>query len=246
VKILRADDRGSTRIGWLESFHSFSFGEYHDPRRMGFRTLRVLNDDIIAPGAGFGMHPHRDMEILTWLLSGELAHRDSLGHGATLRPGMAQRMTAGRGIRHSESNPSSTTPVHLLQVWILPRERGLSPTYEDRLFPEEGRRGRWQTIASPDGVDGSLVIAQQAWMRVADLDLGDSLELSIPNGTGVWLQVARGAVRVGDEDLASGDALAMDSEEFLPGAKSHAPPSDERRLPLTAREASQVLAFTLV
>lgn len=231
--VLRGSDRGATRLDWLTSFHAFSFGEYHDPGRMGFRTLRVLNDDVIAPGAGFGMHPHREMEILTWVLSGELAHRDSLGNGATLRPGMAQRMTAGRGLLHSEMNPSSTNPVHLLQVWIVPGQRGLAPTYEDRAFPDEGRRNRWQLLASPDGEAGSLVIAQQAWMRVADLEPGAELSLDVPPGMGVWLQMARGAVLAGGRDIAAGDAMAIDQA-----------PS-EIGMTLVARDPSQVLAFTL-
>jgi quercetin 2,3-dioxygenase len=202
---------------------------------MGFRTLRVLNDDIVAPGTGFGMHPHREMEILTWVLSGELAHRDSLGNGATLRPGMVQRMTAGRGLAHSEKNPSLTDPVHLLQIWIVPSTRGLTPTYEDRAFAAEGRRNRWQLLASPDGADGSLVIAQRAWMRVADLEPGSESALPVPPGAGVWLQVARGSLHADDLDLAAGDALAIDSKGGEFGD-----------LKIVAREPSQVLAFTLM
>src|SRR5262245_32286979 len=164
--------RGQTELGWLDSRHSFSFGDYFDPDNMGFRSLRVINDDQVAPGQGFGMHPHRDMEIVTYVLSGALEHRDSLGTGEVIRPGEVQRMTAGTGIRHSEFNPSPTEPVHLLQIWLLPERRGLEPSYEQKAFPESERRNRWRLVASPDGRDGSVTIRQDAAMSVTTLDPG--------------------------------------------------------------------------
>src|SRR5438270_934200 len=160
MTIRRAEARGRTKIGWLDSRHSFSFGDYYDPEHMGFRALRVINDDRVRGGAGFGMHPHRDMEIVTYLLEGSLEHRDSLGTGSVIRPGEVQRMTAGTGILHSEYNPSADEPVHLLQIWLLPERKGLTPGYDQRTFPEEDRRGRLQLLAAHDGRDGAVTIHQ--------------------------------------------------------------------------------------
>ncbi|MFL5339006.1 MAG: pirin family protein, partial [Gemmataceae bacterium] len=172
LQVLRGPDRGQTRLDWLDSRHSFSFGDYYDPAHMGFRALRVINEDWVAPGQGFGTHPHRDMEIVTYVLEGELKHRDSMGHGETLRPGEFQHMTAGTGIRHSEFNPSPSTPVHLYQIWLMPRERGLTPGYSQKAFAAEERHGKFRVVASPDGRDGSLTIQQDARILLATLDAG--------------------------------------------------------------------------
>src|SRR5262245_55191646 len=162
LKIRKSSERGHFDHGWLDTYHTFSFGDYYDPSQMGFRTLRVINEDRVQPSRGFGMHGHRDMEIVTCVLSGALEHRDSLGHGEVLKPGELQRMSAGTGIRHSEFNPSPTEPVHLYQIWIEPREKGLPPGYEQRAFDAAARQGTWQLVASPDGADGSLTIQQAA------------------------------------------------------------------------------------
>src|SRR5919199_2665695 len=172
MTIRPAGARGRTALRWLDSRHTFSFNDYYDPRHMGFRSLRVINDDRVAPAAGFGAHPHRDMEIITYVLSGALEHRDSLGSGEVLRPGEVQRMTAGTGIRHSEFNPSPTEPVHLYQIWLLPEREGLEPSYEQRAFPEPERRNRLRLVASPDGSEGSLAIRQDARLYLASLDGG--------------------------------------------------------------------------
>lgn len=165
ISIRHSADRGHADHGWLESWHTFSFAEYRDRRFMRFRSLRVINEDVIQPGQGFGTHPHEDMEILTWVLSGSLQHKDSLGNGSVIRPGEAQRMSAGTGVTHSEFNPSESEPVHLLQIWILPREKGLAPGYEQLAFPEEARRGKLALIASPDGAEGSVTLEQDARVR---------------------------------------------------------------------------------
>src|SRR3954468_4378211 len=160
--IRKSADRGHFDHGWLDTYHTFSFADYYDPANMGFRSLRVMNEDRVAPGGGFGMHGHRDMEIVTCVLSGALEHKDSLGHGEVLRPGEFQHRTAGRGIRHSEFNPSASEPVHLYQIWLLPERAGLTPSYEQKAFAESEKRDRWRLVASPDGGDGSLTIRQDA------------------------------------------------------------------------------------
>src|SRR5436190_17208179 len=165
--IRKSSDRGHFNHGWLDTYHTFSFGDYYDPAQMGFRSLRVMNEDRVAPGGGFGMHGHRDMEIVTLVLSGALEHKDSLGHGEALRPGELQHMTAGRGIRHSEFNPSATESVHLYQIWLLPRVAGLPPSYSQKAFDPAQRNGQWQLVASPDGADGSLRIEQEARIYLA-------------------------------------------------------------------------------
>jgi quercetin 2,3-dioxygenase len=204
----RADDRGHAEHGWLLSHHTFSFADYRDDRFMGFRSLRVINEDVVQPGLGFGTHPHRDMEILTWVLEGELAHRDSMGTGATIRPGEIQRMTAGTGVAHSEMNPSPDRPVHLLQIWIVPERRGLAPGYEQRHFPEDARRGRLATLAARDGRDGAVTIHQDATLSTALLAPGESVAHELRPGRGAWLQVARGSVTVHAEPASGSEPLS--------------------------------------
>src|SRR3954454_20676746 len=194
IQIRRGEERGHFDHGWLDKFHSFSFSDYYDPRQMGFRSLRVINEDRVAPGRGFGMHPHRDMEIVTYVLSGSLAHRDSLGTGSVLRAGELQRMTAGTGIRHSEFNDSTTEPVHLYQIWLLPERRGLEPGYEQRGFADEEFRGGFRVVVSPDGRDGSLTIRQDATLHLARLDAGEAASYVLRPGRHAWVQVLRGGV----------------------------------------------------
>src|SRR6478672_6188502 len=178
-QVRRANDRGTTEIGWLHSRHSFSFGRYYDPRNMGYRSLRVINDDVVEPGTGFGEHGHDNMEIITWVLKGELRHRDSTGTDGVIRPGEVQTMTAGRGIRHSEMNPSASEAVHLLQIWIEPSAYSLTPSYAQKAFSEEGRANQWQLLVSPGAHDESLQIHQDAKLNVAELDTGKKIELEL-------------------------------------------------------------------
>ncbi len=204
-----AAERGYAHHGWLESWHTFSFADYVDPVHVHFSVLRVINDDRIAPEAGFGTHPHRDMEIITCLLSGALEHRDSMGNGSVIRAGDVQRMTAGTGITHSEFNPSSDEPTHLLQIWILPERKNLVPEYEQKAFPREQRRGRWCTVASPDGRDGSLTIHQDVTLALTALEAGETLLLQLAPGRCAWIQVAEGEVEVDGMVLATGDGLKV-------------------------------------
>jgi len=215
MTLRRSTDRGHFDHGWLDTYHTFSFGDYHDPRHMGFRTLRVINEDRVAPGAGFGMHGHRDMEIITCILAGQLEHKDSLGTGSVIRPDDLQRMTAGTGIMHSEFNPSSTEPVHLLQIWLLPRERGLPPSYEERAFPAKGRSGRWQMVASEDGRDASLKVNQDVRLSRAKLAPSQAVEYPFAPDRHGWLQVAEGRVTAAGEILSAGDGLALVGETSL-------------------------------
>lgn len=210
-----AAERGHADHGWLKTFHTFSFAEYHDPRHLGFRTLRVINDDVIAPGQGFGTHGHRDMEILTYVLDGALEHRDSLGTGSVLRPGDVQRMSAGAGVTHSEFNASATEPLRLLQIWILPAERGLTPGYEEKHFSRDEKRNRLRLIASPDAADGSLAIHQDVKVHAALLEKGAVLVLPILPGRHLWLQVASGRLTAGGVALEQGDGLAVSEESEL-------------------------------
>lgn len=230
ITIRRSDDRGAADHGWLKARHSFSFGEYYDPAHMGFRALRVINEDRIAPGGGFPTHPHRDMEIVTYILSGALEHRDSLGNGEVIRAGEVQRMSAGTGIRHSEFNASDSEPVHLLQIWLLPERAGIAPGYEQKAL--ETRRGDWIEVATPRGAGEALTIHQDAGLYAARLDVGDGLSRDIPAGRHAWVQVARGAVSVNGQALAQGDAAAL---------------SDETTLSLSADrgEPAEVLVFDL-
>lgn len=210
-----ASERGHVNHGWLDARHSFSFATYHDPGHMGFRTLRVLNDDRIAAGAGFGTHGHRDMEIITWVLDGSLRHQDSMGNGSVLRPGVAQRMSAGAGIRHSESNGSETEGLRLLQVWILPERPGIEPGWEEKEFPLDERSGRLRLLASPDAADGSLTIHQDARVYVANLEGDDAVTHELAPGRGAWVQVARGSLTLNGMQLDEGDGAAVEDEEAL-------------------------------
>jgi quercetin 2,3-dioxygenase len=217
----KSSDRGHFNHGWLDTYHTFSFGDYYDPTHMGFRSLRVINEDRIAPGGGFGMHGHRDMEIVTCVLSGALEHKDSLGNGGVLRPGEFQHMTAGRGIRHSEFNPSPDEPTHLYQIWLLPRDPGLPPSYSQTAFDATGRTNRWQLVASPDGADGSLKIQQDAQIYLSTLSEGQEQTFDLANGRHAWLQILRGSVDTNGTLLSAGDALAASSEaQLLLHAKS--------------------------
>ncbi|WP_435006577.1 pirin family protein [Tundrisphaera lichenicola] len=210
IRVLRSGDRGHFDHGWLDTYHTFSFGDYYNPRRMSYRSLRVMNEDRFGPGTGFGMHSHHDMEILTYVLSGTLEHRDSLGNGGPILPGELQRMTAGTGIAHSERNGSSTEPVHLYQIWLLPARKGLTPGYEQKAFEESGRQGQWQVVASVDGRDGSLTIHQDASLYLAKLEPSDRIGHEVAPGRQAWLQVLRGQVEVGGETLQSGDGAEID------------------------------------
>jgi redox-sensitive bicupin YhaK (pirin superfamily) len=226
--------RGRFDFGWLDTRHTFSFGEYHDPDHMGFRSLRVLNEDRVQPGQGFGTHGHRDMEIVTYVLSGALEHKDSTGTHGIIRPGDAQRMSAGTGIRHSEFNASKSDPVHFLQIWILPAERGIPPGYEQKNAPaagtpgtagSRGGSGAWRAIASPDGRDGSVKVRQDALILVAAPGAGEEVTYTIPQGRGVWIQVARGSASLSgggssaaggrESALAAGDGAALEGEPSL-------------------------------
>lgn len=209
IVIRRAAERGRTQIDWLDSAHTFSFGNYHDPRWSHFRALRVINDDVIRGGGAFGEHPHRDMEILTWVLEGGLRHGDSLGNGSTIRPGDAQIMSAGSGIRHSEANASATDDVHLLQIWIMPERRALTPRYQEHHFSEKDRQNQWRLIASPQGRDGSLTIHQDANVYATLLSPGSSVTHDVPEGRHVWLHIARGQATFADQTLDAGDAIGL-------------------------------------
>jgi redox-sensitive bicupin YhaK (pirin superfamily) len=215
INIRRSSERGGGDFGWLNTRHTFSFDQYYDPKWMGFRSLRVINEDRVAPATGFPMHPHRDMEIITYVLEGALEHKDSLGTGSIIRPGDGQRMSAGRGIRHSEQNPSATDSVHLLQIWITPDQRGHEPSYEQKEFPESEKRGKLRLLASPDGKDGSVTIHQDASLYVSLLSPGQTVTHELRKGRYAWLQVARGAVTVNGKALAQADGAAVESESKL-------------------------------
>ncbi len=235
-------DRGHANHGWLNTYHTFSFADYQDPAHMGFRSLRVINEDFVAPGMGFGMHGHRDMEIVTYVLAGALEHKDSMGNGSILRPGEFQRMSAGTGIRHSEFNPSATEPVHLYQIWLLPQTKGIQPSYEQRLFPADEKQGKLRLVASPDGVsssgsvasqdgaEGSLAIHQDARIYLATLDPGQSVSHAIQTGRHAWLQVLRGRVSVNGTMLETSDGLAV---------------SEERGLMIEGQQLAEVMLFDL-
>lgn len=210
-----AADRGRFDFGWLDTRHTFSFGEYHDPRHMGFRSLRVINEDRVQPGEGFGTHPHRDMEIVTYVLDGALQHRDSMGNGSVIRPGQVQRMTAGTGVLHSEFNASKEESVHFLQIWILPEERGLAPGYEESEFGEAEKRGRFRVIASRDGRDGSVTVHQDATILATVLGDGEAAAYEIAAGRSAWVQVVRGSVRLNGERYDAGDGAALTEEPGL-------------------------------
>jgi quercetin 2,3-dioxygenase len=230
IMLRRSAERGHFDHGWLDTYHTFSFGDYYDPRHMGFRTLRVINEDRVKPGGGFGMHGHRDMEIVTLVLAGQLEHKDSLGTGSVIRPGDLQRMSAGTGIRHSEFNPSATESVHLLQIWITPSEPGSKPEYEQRQFPADARSGRWQLVASPDGHDGSLAIHQDARLSWATVGPGQTLGYTFAPGRHGWLQVIYGEISVGNDTLSAGDGAGL---------------IEEAKLEITARDSAELLLFDL-
>lgn len=215
LRVRRAADRGRTSTSWLDGRHTFSFGDYRDPANVRFRTLRVINDDRVAPGGGFPTHPHENMEILTYIIEGALEHKDSTGGGGVIRPGDVQRMSAGSGVTHSEFNHSRSEPVRLLQVWLFPAEKDAPPSYEQRHFPDAERRGRLRLIASPDGQNDSLRIGQDARIYAGLLNADEQAEHEIEPGRGVWIQVARGSLRVNDVELNEGDGLAVEDEQRL-------------------------------
>jgi redox-sensitive bicupin YhaK (pirin superfamily) len=215
ITIRRAGDRGRSRFDWLDSRHTFSFGEYRDPRHMGFHTLRVINDDRVGPGGGFGLHPHRDMEIISYVLEGALEHQDNMGHRKLIPAGDLQSMSAGRGVVHSEFNHSKEEPVHFLQIWILPRERGIPPAYHQRAFPPQEKRGKLRLVAGPKGGEGTLEIHQDAQVFITLLERGDQVQQPIPRGRHVWVHVVRGNLVVNGEPAAEGDGVALESEERL-------------------------------
>ncbi len=215
MTIRRSQERGGGDYGWLKTRHTFSFNSYHDPKWMSFRSLRVINEDWVAPSGGFPTHPHSDMEIITYVLSGKLEHKDSLGTGSVILPGDGQRMTAGRGIRHSEMNPSSSEAVHLLQIWILPDKQGYEPGYEQKSFPEAEKRGKLRLIASNDGAEGSVKIHQDAKLFVTLLSPGETVTQALDAKRHAWLQVAKGEVDLNGAKLQQGDGAAVSEENTL-------------------------------
>jgi len=230
IRVRPANQRGITDWGWLDSRHTFSFADYYDPRNLSFRSLRVINDDRVAPGAGFGTHPHRDMEILTWVVEGAIEHKDSMGNGTIIRPGEMQRMTAGTGITHSEFNPDKTNPLRLLQIWILPERKGLKPGYEQKSFTWSGDGEKLKLVASPGARHGSLAIHQDAEVYAARFTGGDQAELPLPAGRHAWVQVVNGSVQVNSTPLAEGDGAAL---------------SEEPAVTLAASTDAEVLVFSL-
>jgi hypothetical protein len=213
ITIRKSADRGHFDHGWLDTRHTFSFADYHDPAFMGFGVLRVVNEDRVQPGQGFGWHGHRDMEIVSWVLEGELAHRDSTGGAGVLRPGEVQRMSAGTGVQHSEFNGSAERPLHFLQIWIVPDARGHPPSYEQKAVPEADRRGRLALVASPDGAGGSSTIHQDARIHATLLGPGERVSLGIAPGRRAWVQVSRGRISVNGRELEAGDGAALTGEE---------------------------------
>ncbi|MEO6772651.1 MAG: pirin family protein [Kofleriaceae bacterium] len=228
IQIRRAGERGGANHGWLNTKHTFSFADYHDPAFMGFRSLRVINEDRVAADRGFGRHPHANMEILTYVLEGELAHQDSMGNGSVIRPGDVQRMTAGTGVTHSEMNPNKHEAVHFYQIWIVPAAQGLAPGYEQKAFPD--RTGKLHVVASPDGRDGSVTVHQDMTLAAAVLAPGEQVEHVVGKDRHVWIQVAKGTIKLGEHELVAGDGVAVT------GAGS---------LSIEARAASEVLVFDL-
>ncbi len=257
ITLRKSQDRGHFDFGWLDTRHTFSFGEYHDPSQMGFRSLRVLNEDTVKPSQGFGKHGHRDMEILSYVLSGALSHKDSEGNTGVIRNGDVQRMSAGTGIMHSEFNASETEPVHFLQIWIVPGKRGVAPRYEDRNFSMEKRKNRLCLIASPDEAEGSLSIDQDARVYATVLDAGKEVTLEVAEGRGVWVQVARGEVMIGHgftvpQGNQGGNgfhtvtkAMECAGEWTELNAGDGAALQQERKIVIRAESASEVLVFDL-
>lgn len=230
ITVRQAKDRGHFKHGWLDTYHTFSFDQYYDPRFMGFRDLRVINEDRVAPARGFPTHGHRDMEIITYVLEGSLEHKDSIGTGSVILPGDAQRMSAGRGVRHSEHNHSDSEPVHLLQIWIMPNEEAVEPSYEQKTYADEEKRGRLRLIASPDGSDDSVTIHQDAKVYVALLEPGQEVTHQLDPNRHAWVQVARGAVTINDQQLDTSDGAAV---------------SEEQSLKIVGCEAAEILLFDL-
>ena len=230
IQIRRAEDRGQADHGWLRSAHSFSFADYYDPAHMGFGPLRVINEDRVAPGRGFGTHGHRDMEIISYVLDGALGHKDSMGNGSSIRPGDVQRMSAGTGVMHSEFNHQQDGTTHFLQIWIEPARRGLSPSYEERRFEAADKRGRLRLIASPDGREGSVTVHQDAQIYAGLFDGDESATLAVPAGRRVYVHLARGEVTVNGQALRHGDALKL---------------TDESTVTVSGGQGAEVLVFVL-
>ncbi len=230
IQVRKAQDRGHANHGWLDTYHTFSFSTYQDPNHAKFRSLRVMNEDTVAPGQGFGTHPHNDMEIVTYVLSGALEHKDSMGNGEVLRPGEFQRMTAGTGITHSEFNPSASDPVHLYQIWLFPERRGIEPSYEQKHFPEDERHNRLRLVASREADDGSLLIHQDARIYLSQIDAGQEIGHQLPAGRYGWLQVLRGRVSLNGVDLNTSDGAAL---------------SEEVSLKIKARTDAEIMLFDL-
>ncbi len=229
MKIRRANERGHASHGWLDTYHTFSFADYYDPQWMGFRSLRVINDDLVMPGMGFGTHPHRDMEIITYILSGSLQHKDSMGNGRIIRPGEVQYMAAGTGVQHSEFNPSKDEAVHLLQIWIQPDRKGVQPRYAEKSL-RDADAGKLNLVTSKTGRDGSITIHQDADLWLAKLNSGNKVQHQLARGRNAWVHVAEGEVSVNGKTLSGGDAAAI---------------SEESSLELRAEKPSQVLLFDL-
>ena len=230
ISIRKSKERGHFDHGWLNTYHTFSFDQYYDPRYMGFRSLRVINEDFVAPARGFPKHGHRDMEIITYILEGALKHEDSMGNGSVIRPGDVQRMTAGTGVRHSEQNASNTERVHLLQIWILPNAEDLTPGYEQKAFSEEERRGRLRLIASKDGRDDSVRLNQDVSLFASILDAGQEVERAMDQARYAWIQVARGSISVNGENAEQGDGAVVVAES---------------NLQIRAEEPAEILLFDL-
>ena len=230
IQIRKSTDRGHANHGWLDTYHTFSFSSYRDPKHMGFRSLRVMNEDWVAPGQGFGSHPHQDMEIVTYVLEGALEHKDSMGNGEVLRPGEFQRMTAGTGITHSEFNPSATEPVHLYQIWLYPGQKGLEPSYEQKRFPEAERKNRLRLVASREADQGSLLIHQDARIFLARLEPGQEVVHDLAPCRHAWLQVLRGSVKLNGLELQTSDGASI---------------SDETSLSIQSTDDAEVMLFDL-
>jgi redox-sensitive bicupin YhaK (pirin superfamily) len=230
IHIRKAEERGHFDFGWLNTYHTFSFGDYYDPRFMGFRSLRVINEDRVHPGRGFPTHGHRDMEIITYVLEGALEHKDSMGTGEVIRPGEVQKMSAGTGVQHSEYNHSKSEPVHLLQIWIVPDETGIKPAYEQKRFDTEEKKNRLRLVASPEGGDDLITVHQDARLYAALIDPSHQIVHELELNRHVWVQVARGAIEVNGQLLEQGDGAAI---------------SEEKQLTITGREPSEILLFDL-
>ena len=230
ITLRKAQDRGHAQHGWLDSWHTFSFGDYYDPKQMGFRSLRVINEDRVDAGKGFPTHSHRDMEILSYVLDGALEHRDSMGNGSVMKPGDVQRMTAGQGVGHSEFNGSKTEPVHFLQIWILPERHNLEPGYEQKHFPKPELQGKLRVVASRDGAGGAVQVHQDVTLLAGHFAAEETAKYQLSPGRHAWLHVARGTVRVNGHELAAGDALQA---------------SDEAALEISAGRDAEVLLFDL-